>query len=124
MALRVDSTPPQSFSASFELQGRPEQGHLTLSTALGTTLAKLVWSASGAEMQQGTQVTKRDHVDALMAELIGAAVPMQALFAWIRGESALVAGWQTDLTQRTDGRLTARRFEPLPTAELRLIIEP
>ena len=124
MALRVDSAPPQSFAASFELQGNPDQGSLLLSTALGTTLATLTWTPAGAEMRQGNAVTRRDNVDALMAELVGAVVPVQALFAWMRGEALAVPGWQTDLTQRGDGRLTARRADPLPTAELRLIIEP
>lgn len=124
MALRVDSTPAQSFAASFELQGNPEQGRLSLSTALGTSLATLSWTPSGAEMRQGNTLTRRDSVDALMAELVGAAVPMPALFAWMRGEALSVPGWQTDLSQRAEGRLIARRADPLPTAELRLIIEP
>jgi len=124
MALRVESAPPQSFSAAFELQGSPEQGRLTLSTPLGTSLATLTWTTTGAEMRQGNAVTRRDSVDALMAELVGAVVPLPALFAWMRGEAISVPGWQTDLTQREDGRLTARRIEPQPSAELRLIIEP
>lgn len=124
MALRVDSAPPQSFAASFELQGSPEQGRLSLSTALGTSLATLTWTPAGAEMRQGNTVTRRDSVDALMAELAGAAVPLPALFAWMRGDNLSVPGWQTDLSQRGNGRLTARRADPLPTAELRLIIEP
>lgn len=124
MALRVDSTPPQSFAAAFELQGNPEQGRLSLSTPLGTSLATLTWTPAGAEMRQGNAVTRRDSVDVLMAELVGAAVPLPALFAWMRGEALSVPGWQTDLTLREEGRLTARRVEPQPSAELRLIIEP
>ena len=42
----------------------------------------------------------------------------------MRGEALSVPGWQTDLSQHAEGRLTARRADPLPTAELRLIIEP
>ena len=73
MALRVESAPPQSFSAAFELQGSPEQGRLTLSTPLGTSLATLTWTTTGAEMRQGNAVTRRDSVDALMAELAKAS---------------------------------------------------
>jgi len=33
------------------------------------------------------------------------------------------AGWSADLSQLESGRLTARRTQPLPAAELRLILE-
>ena len=124
LALRVDSEPPQSFSASFELRGAPEAGELMLSSPLGNTLAQVRWSPDGAEMQQGGQVKRRASLDELTAELSGTALPVAALFGWLRGENTSVAGWTTDLSQQGQGRITARRTKPLPTAELRLLYLP
>jgi outer membrane lipoprotein LolB len=36
----------------------------------------------------------------------------------------VVAGWHADLSQLPEGRLLARRTNPGPAAELRLILEP
>jgi outer membrane lipoprotein LolB len=44
LALRLDSTPPQSFSAGFDLRGSPQAGELQLNSPLGTTLASVRWS--------------------------------------------------------------------------------
>jgi len=33
------------------------------------------------------------------------------------------AGWRADLSQHANGRITARRTEPPPQAELRLVFE-
>jgi outer membrane lipoprotein LolB len=35
-----------------------------------------------------------------------------------------VPGWQADLTRQAEGRITARRSAPLPTAELRVVFQP
>jgi outer membrane lipoprotein LolB len=48
LSLSVRSEPAQSFSAGFELSGRPEAGELLLSTPLGTTLAQARWSPGQA----------------------------------------------------------------------------
>ena len=123
MALRVDSTPPQSFGSAFELRGGPDAGELRLASPLGNTLATVVWSPAGAELRQGSQVTRRGTLDDLTAELGGAPLPVAALFAWLRGQPASAAGWNADLSQHADGRITARRESPAPTAELRLVFE-
>ncbi|MGE0100240.1 MAG: lipoprotein insertase outer membrane protein LolB [Hydrogenophaga sp.] len=125
LALSVDSQPPQSFSAGFDLRGSPAAGELQLVSPLGNTLALVVWDHQGAELRQGGQVTRRGSLDELTAELSGTPVPVAALFGWLNGQPGEdVPGWQADLSRQPEGRVTARRTEPLPTAELRVIFQP
>jgi outer membrane lipoprotein LolB len=124
LALIVDSQPPQSYSAGFDLRGSPAAGELLLTSPLGQALATVVWSADGAEIRQGEQVTRRASLAELSAELGGADVPVSALFGWLRGEQPQAQGWQADLSRHHEGRITARRSQPLPTADLRVVFEP
>jgi outer membrane lipoprotein LolB len=124
LSLNVDSTPPQSFSSAFDLRGAPAAGELQLSSPLGNTLATVVWTPQSAELRQGGQVTRRGSLDELTTELSGTAVPVAALFGWLRGVQGDVPGWQADLSRQTEGRVTARRSAPLPTAELRVVFQP
>lgn len=124
LALQIDSTPPQSFSAAFDLRGAPTAGELQLTSPLGNTLATVVWTPAGAELRQGSRVTRRGSLDELTRELSGTEVPVAALFGWLRGEAGDVPGWQADLSRQAEGRVTARRTWPLPTAELRVVFQP
>ncbi|WP_066268023.1 lipoprotein insertase outer membrane protein LolB [Hydrogenophaga palleronii] len=124
LALQIHSTPPQSFSAGFDLRGAPAAGELQLMSPLGNTLATVVWTPQSAELRQGGQVTQRGSLDELTTELSGTAVPVAALFGWLRGEQGEVPGWQADLSRQAEGRITARRSAPLPTAELRVVFQP
>lgn len=124
MALRLDSTPPQSLSAGFDLRGSPQAGELQLSSPLGTTLASVRWSPQGAELRQGDRLERRDSLDELTSDISGTALPVAALFGWLRGESTAADGWTVDLSQQPQGRITARRAAPLPSAELRVLFAP
>ena len=124
LAMTVQSDPPQSFSASFDLRGSPAAGELQLTTPLGTSLATVVWSPGSAELRQGGQITRRGSLDELTAELSGTPVPVAALFGWLRGRTGDVPGWQADLAQQPEGRITARRISPPPAAELRVVVQP
>lgn len=124
LAVRVDSSPPQSFSAGFDLRGSATQGQLQLMSPLGNTLASVAWTPAGAELRQGEQVTRRGSLDELTTELGGTALPVVALFDWLRGQPTEISGWQADLSRHAEGRVTARRINPPPGAELRLVFEP
>lgn len=124
LALTVDSDPPQSFSAGFDLRGTPQTGELQLNSPLGTALATVRWTPDGAELLQGDRITRRPTLETLTTELGGHALPVAALFAWLRGHSAEVKGWQADLSLQASGRIVARRTQPLPTAELRIVFQP
>lgn len=124
LAVQVDSTPPQSFSAGFDLSGSPEAGELALTSPLGNTLATVRWAPGMAELQQGEQITRRPSLDELSAELGGTPLPVTALFAWLRGQALSANGWEADLSRQPEGRINARRASPAPVAELRIIFQP
>lgn len=124
LAVLIASTPPQSFSAGFDLTGTPEAGELSLTSPLGTTLATVAWAPGRAELHQGQQITRRASLEALTTDLGGTALPVTALFAWLSGQHQSADGWEADLTQHSRGRITARRSAPLPDAELRIVFQP
>ena len=122
----MHSEPEQFFSAGFELRGKPERGELTLISPLGNILGVLRWSPAGAVLDSGNEQLQRfDSVDALMLQATGAAVPLDALFAWLQGDSASasVSGWSADLTRRSEGRIAAKRVQPAPQVDLRVVLD-
>lgn len=124
LSLQVQSEPAQSFSAGFELKGKPERGELTLISPLGNVLGVLRWSPSEALLDSGDHKIQRfASVDALMAQATGAAVPLSALFAWLQGDHASVSGWSADLSRRSEGRILAKRTQPLPQTDLRVVLD-
>jgi outer membrane lipoprotein LolB len=64
-----------------------------------------------------------DSVESLVTHATGAAIPVAALFDWLRGIDTPVAGWQPDLSLLAQGRLRARRVEPSPPADLRVVLD-
>ena len=124
ISLQVASEPAQSFSASFELKGRAEIGELTLISPLGNVLAILRWSPGQALLDRGSQDVQRfASVDELMERATGAAIPLTALFAWLQGTNATASGWVADLTRHGEGRISARRNQPAPEANLRVVLD-
>ena len=119
----MESEPPQSFHASFELKGTAQTGELSLFSPLGNTLAVLNWSPQAATLNSGGTVREFSSLDTLVAQVTGTPIPIPALFAWLAGDQASATGWATDLSQLADGRLVARRTDPLPTAVLRVVLE-
>lgn len=123
LALQVEGDQRNSFSAGFELRGAPQAGELSLYSPLGATLAQLRWSPGMAELVADGKRHLYDSIDALTQEATGTALPLAALFAWLEGRPAEVPGWQADLSRVADGRLVARRSQPLPAAELRIVLQ-
>ena len=123
LGLTVASEPPESFSASFHLSGSPEAGELTLTSPIGSTLAVMQWQPGEALLRQGEQLRRYASLDQLAQEVTGTALPVRALFGWLRGQPQSVPGWQADLSRLVDGRLSAQRQMPLPTAELRVVLD-
>ena len=123
LALQLQSTPPQSWSASFELQGSAEQGQMTLLSPIGTTLARLSWTPHAARLEQGQDKTESSNLQSLSQRLTGTDLPIAALFEWLEGKAADVPGWQVDFSAHPEGRLTARRSTPAPEAVLRILLD-
>jgi outer membrane lipoprotein LolB len=123
LALQVEENQSQSFSAGFELKGSASAGELALHTPLGGTLALLSWAPGSATLRANGQTRDFDSVDALVAHATGAAIPVAALFDWLRGIDTPVAGWKADLSLLSQGRLRAQRLEPPPPADLRFVLD-
>ena len=124
LALRFDNPEKPSFFANFELTGHDQTGELNLFGPLGNTVASLRWTPQGAVLISNGESRQFESLDALATEATGAAIPITALFQWLHGQNTVVAGWQADLSQLAQGRLQARRVQPEPAAELRIILEP
>lgn len=124
ISLQVQSEPVQSFSASFELKGRAERGELSLISPLGNVLGVLRWSPGEAVLDSGGgKVQRFASVDELMTQATGAAVPLDALFAWLQGDNAAASGWSADLSRQKEGRISAKRTEPAPQADMRVVLD-
>jgi outer membrane lipoprotein LolB len=123
LALQVAENQSQSFSAGFELKGNAREGELTLFNPIGGTLAMLSWVPGSATLNNGGQARRFDSLDALVTQATGSAIPVAALFDWLRGVNTPVPGWEADLAQLGQGRLHARRLQPPPEADLRVAID-
>jgi len=123
LALRLQGTPPQSFTAGFELKGRADTGELALLTPLGNTAAQLTWAPGKATLRSGSDVQDFDSLDALAAHATGTPIPIAALFDWLAGVPTQAAGWSADLSELPAGRLQARRLDPQPAADLRVVLD-
>ena len=136
LSLQVDGQPERSFSAGFELSGDASQGELLLSGPLGTTVARARWAGEQAVLASAGSQTAYPSLDALAAAALGEAVPMAALFDWLRGRAWPGApaaarddgqagfdqlGWRISLLRWADGWLEARRMAaPAVTVRVRL----
>ena len=123
LAVKVYSAPIQAFSANFDLQGAPEGGQLVLSSPLGTTLARLQWSATTASMRTANEEHRYDSLDALALEVTGADIPVANLFAWRDGKTGAPSHWKADLSELNNGRVFAHNVGQTPLSELKIILE-
>lgn len=123
IGLRVQTEPPQSLQAGFELQGNAQSGQLTLLSPVGSTLARLSWQPGQAILERGSERWTGPSVQDLAEQLTQTPLPVQALFDWIEGREVTHAGWQPDLSELQQGRILARRTEPEPRAQLRIMLD-
>lgn len=138
LSLRVDGQPARAISAGFELTGDAQRGSLVLSGPLGTTAAQASWAPGVAVLHSGSSATRHADLDSLGQAALGEALPMAALFDWLRGRAwagapsqprtdgqpgFLQLGWQIDLSRWSDGALEAVRPAP-PAITVRARVEP
>lgn len=121
LALTVEGQADRSFSAGFELRGAPQAGELTLFNPLGGTVAVLSWAPGSATLRANGETRQFASVEALAQEATGAPLPIASLFDWLAGRATPVPGWQADVSQVAEGRLRARRTDPPPPADLRVV---
>jgi outer membrane lipoprotein LolB len=121
---------------AFELDVKNDLGTLSLSTPLGTRMAMVRWQAQAAPGQTTAQLETSDGIQAfdslegLTQQLLGEALPLQAMLHWLQGHpspalpfepsegqpaneprSFTQAGWQVDASALQEGRLNAFRAE-------------
>ena len=137
ISVRVEGAsgePARSLSAGFELLGDEERGSLSLSTPLGTVLAQARWSPQQVLLVTPQGRTPYADLPALTRELLGEALPVAALFDWLRGRpwpgaesranrppdeaGFLQLGWQVTLARFDEGLVVAHRMQP-PAVTLR-----
>ena len=123
LAIRVDTLQPQSFSAGFELTGSALVGAMTLFNPLGGTVAVLTWDASTAKMRINGDTQHFESLGDLIKGAVGTEIPVGALFAWLAGDLATADGWHPDLSQHANGRITAKRLNPVPPVEIRVVLD-
>ena len=124
MAIKVLSSPPQAFSADFELDGQGEAGTLALLSPLGTTVAQMQWAPGMAQLRHAGEVRKFESLSALAQQATGTELPIAALFDWLRGTATPAPGWDADLSQLPEGRLQAHRSaDSAPAVELKILLE-
>jgi outer membrane lipoprotein LolB len=127
----------QGGNALFELSGKPEAGQLELSTPLGSLVARAYWQDGDVRLQTPREERRFEDMDALTRELLGEAIPVSALFYWLRGEpwperpSQRLSsgqegfeqfGWVVDTSRFADGIILANRAAA-PSISLRARIE-
>ncbi|MFZ3127738.1 MAG: outer membrane lipoprotein LolB [Rhodoferax sp.] len=123
LAVKVYSTPVQAFSADFDLQGSARAGTLVFSSPLGSTVARLQWDATSAQLQTTGAPRYFDSLDALTRQATGTELPIASLFAWLQGSDPRTPGWRVDLQNLPNGRLSAQRLPPETPADLTILLE-
>jgi outer membrane lipoprotein LolB len=121
---------------AFELDVKDNQGTLSLSTPLGTRMAMVRWQAQGepgqaiAQLETSDGIQVFDSLEGLTQQLLGEALPLQAMLHWLKGHpspalpyepgegqppseprSFTQSGWLVDATALQEGRLNAFRAE-------------
>ena len=120
----IEPTPAQSVTAQFELEGRPDDGRLSLSTPLGTQMAQARWLGERAELTGPDGKRKVGSLDALTRDALGQSVPVGALMSWLQGRPATDVpstplpapevgfsqiGWVIHLNRQADRLIVATR---------------
>ena len=84
----------------------------------------LQWTPQRVQFNDGSKQYDFRSLAELTEKTTGAALPIEALFAWLQGRNDTATGWQADLTASSQGSLVARRTAPLPEVTLRIKLEP
>jgi outer membrane lipoprotein LolB len=135
LSVRVENDAQRSFSAGFELAGTDRNGVLSLSTPLGTQLARAMWSPGRVELKTPQRTAEYPTLDQLAVEALGENVPIAALFDWLSGRPWPGApsqprpagfeqlGWNVDLARQASGAIVATRVQPAPAVVVRVRLD-
>ncbi len=127
LSIKVGTETPQLLSGAFEIKGDALQGELSMFSPIGSTVAQVSWTPTQAILIANNETKRFEHINALMQELTGTSLPLNALFDWLAAAPTPADGWEVDLSQMQQAkhpRLFAKRVTPLPAAEIRVVLEP
>jgi outer membrane lipoprotein LolB len=139
LSVKVDAfgqQPSRSLSASFDLRGDARRGELSLTTPLGTMLARAQWQPGDVRLSTSRGESRHGDLTALAEATFGERIPLGALFDWLRGRPwDQVAshqlgtqrgfeqlGWIIDLARYDEGWIVASRATA-PAVTLRAKID-
>ncbi len=137
LAVRVAAMgdrPERSVNVAFDLRGRPEAGQIDLTTPLGSIVAQARWGPGEVLLVTPQGERRFSDLDALSREALGEAIPVAALFDWLRGrpwpgaasraeaEGFSQLGWRVDLSRQGDGLVLAQRAQP-PAVSVRAVLD-
>lgn len=132
LALKVEGDSSRSMSASFELEGGPQRGRLSLTTPLGTQVAQARWAPGEVVLAGSGGERAYGDLDELSRDALGESVPLVALFDWLRGRPWSGApsretatgfeqlGWQVDHQRVGEGLIVVTRQAPAVTLRVKL----
>jgi outer membrane lipoprotein LolB len=124
ISVQVQGDNPSSMSASFLLRGDAQHGELDLYSPLGTTLGALQWTPQLVQLSDGGTPQYFNSLAELTEKTMGAALPVEAIFAWLQGRNVHATGWLADLSAISQGSLIAHRTNPAPEVILRIKMTP
>jgi outer membrane lipoprotein LolB len=139
LSLKLGAFGPAPASGSqmaFELDVKRNDGTLALATPLGTRMAMVRWKAAAeattvhAQLETSEGIQAFSSLEDLTQQLLGEALPLQAMLHWMQGHPApgltfeaaagqnpatpntfKQAGWLVDASELAHGRLNAQREE-------------
>jgi outer membrane lipoprotein LolB len=124
LSVRIEGQPERGINAGFELTGSANEGTLVLSGPLGVSAAQARWNRGEAVLRAGDSETHFPDLQSLVEAALGEAIPLAALFDWLRGRPWSGApmlvrtdgvagfaqmGWQINLDRWAEGWIEARR---------------
>lgn len=140
VSVRIEATTSvaeKSFTASFALGGSDSQGHIELTSPLGTVLALARWMPEGAWLATSQGQSPYPSMQQLTREVFGETIPVAPWFDWLRGKpwpgaasepradslpGFVQDGWTVDLERLPDRLIVARREQP-PAVTLRIKLD-
>jgi outer membrane lipoprotein LolB len=124
LSIQKDFSQQTHIHIAFELEGNAEEGQLQIEGPFGTAAILLRWRPGQAVLSQGERSYRFASLADLIQRSIGTDLPIEAVFAWLRNETVDVPGWQVESKPSQGGPLVARRYEPWPRLELRMVLQP
>jgi outer membrane lipoprotein LolB len=124
LSIQKDFSQQTHIHIAFELEGNAEEGQLQVEGPFGTAAILLRWRPGQAVLSQGERSYRFASLADLIQRSIGTDLPIEAVFAWLRNETVDVPGWQVESKPSQGGPLVARRYEPWPRLELRMVLQP